>query len=97
GRGRQFLTDWVPYLILFFSYEVMRNFAGRTGFKPHDLSGLESALFFGHIPTFYVQGALYHAGQIEPWDVAAITFYFMHFALPIVVGFVFWLRSRREY
>ena len=30
-------------------------------------------------------------------DLIAMFFYFMHFVLPIVVGFVFWLNSRNHY
>src|SRR6266480_2125781 len=30
-------------------------------------------------------------------DLVAMFFYFMHFPLPILVGFVFWLRSRDHY
>ena len=29
GRGRTFLADWTPFLLLFFAYEAMRGFAAR--------------------------------------------------------------------
>src|SRR5712692_2204754 len=51
GRGRSFIVDWLPFLLLFFAYEAMRGFAAKTGFPPHDLSGLERAVFGGAIPT----------------------------------------------
>ena len=47
GRGRSFVVDWAPFLLLFFAYEAMRGYAGQTGFAPHDLSGMERALFAG--------------------------------------------------
>ncbi len=97
GRGRQFIQDWLPFLLLFFAYEVMRGFAAKTGFAPHDPSGLERAIFGGTLPTLTLQHAFYHAGVISPWDWIAMVFYFMHFPLPIVVGFVFWVRSREHY
>ena len=46
GRGRQFVQDWSPFLLLFFAYEVMRGFAAKTGFAAHDITGLERFLFF---------------------------------------------------
>ena len=97
GRGRRFIGDWTPFLLLFFAYEAMRGFASKTGFAPHDLSGLERAVFGGAIPTLVLQSAFYHRGVIGVQDIIAMVFYFMHFVLPIVVGFIFWLNSREHY
>jgi hypothetical protein len=97
GRGRQFIFDFVPFLLLFFAYEVMRGFAAKTGFAPHDLSGLERAVFFGQVPTDALQSAWYRPGRLGALDVAATFFYFMHFVLPVAAGFVLWLGSRERY
>ncbi len=97
GRGRSFIVDWLPFLMLFLAYEEMRGFASKTGFAPHDLSGLERLLFFGTIPTLTLQHAFYHPGVVSWQDVVAMFFYFMHFPLPIVVGFFFWIQSREHY
>jgi hypothetical protein len=97
GRGRTFIADWTPFLLLFFAYEAMRGFAAKTNFPPHDLSGLERWVFWGTIPTLTLQHAFYHAGVVGLQDVVAMFFYFMHFVLPIVVGFVFWVNSREYY
>lgn len=97
GRGRTFIADWGPFLILFFGYEAMRGFAAKTGIGPHDLSGLERWVFAGTLPTLTLQHAFYHVESVGPQDVIAMLFYFMHFPLPIIVGFVFWLRSREHY
>jgi hypothetical protein len=95
GRGRTFITDWTPFLLLFFAYEAMRGFAARLA--PHDLSGLERLLFGGAIPTLVLQHAFYRPGVIGLQDLIAMVLYFMHFVLPIVVGFVFWVNSREHY
>src|SRR5713226_1519112 len=97
GRGRSFVVDWAPFLLLFFAYEAMRGYAGQTGFAPHDLSGLERAVFAGTLPTLTLQHDFYRSDVVSPQDVAAMFFYFMHFPLPIVVGFFFWVRSRDHY
>jgi membrane-associated phospholipid phosphatase len=97
GRGVTFIVDWGPFLLLFLAYEAMRGFASKTGFAPHDLSALERALFGGNLPTLVLQNAFYKPGVVSPQDVVAMFFYFMHFPLPILVGFVFWLRSRDHY
>jgi len=97
GRGRRFIEDWTPFLLLFFAYEAMRGFASKTGFAPHDLSGLERDLFGGAIPTLVLQSAFYHPGVVGIQDIVAMCLYFLHFVLPIVVGFVFWINSRDHY
>jgi len=97
GRGRRFIEDWTPFLLLFFAYEAMRGFASKTGFAPHDVSGLERALFGGAIPTLVLQHAFYHPGVVGIQDIVAMVLYFLHFVLPIVVGFVFWVNSREHY
>jgi hypothetical protein len=95
GRGRTFVVDWTPFLLLFFAYEAMRGFAARLA--PHDLSGLERWVFGGTLPTLTLQHAFYHPGVIGPQDIVALVLYFMHFVLPIVVGFIFWVNSREHY
>jgi len=97
GRGLTFIADWGPFVLLFFAYEAMRGFASKTGFSPHDLSGLEQDVFAGTLPTLTLQHAFYRVETVGPQDVIAMFFYFMHFPLPILVGFVFWLRSREHY
>src|SRR5258708_27183714 len=97
GRGRSFVADWTPFLLLFFAYEAMRGYASKTNFAPLDLSGLERLVFVGTIPTLTLQRAFYHPGVVGLQDVIGMFFYFMHFVLPIVIGFVFWITSREYY
>jgi membrane-associated phospholipid phosphatase len=96
GRGRVFIADWGPFLVLFFAYEAMRGFAAKTGFAANDMSGLEKTVF-GSIPTVTLQHAFYNPAAVGPQDLVAMFFYFMHFPLPILVGFIFWWRSREHY
>src|SRR6266849_4774417 len=97
GRTWTFIADWGPFLLLFFAYEAMRGFAAKTGFAPHDLSGLELTLFAGQLPTLVLQHAIYQVDSVNPQDVVAMFFYLMHFPLPILVGFYFWIGSREHY
>lgn len=96
GRGLEFIRDWTPFLVLFFAYEVMRGFAGATGVHPHDISVLERAVFGGGMPAVWLQ-SFYDPSRIGPQDIGAMVLYFLHFPLPIVVGFLFWVRSRNHY
>ena len=97
GRGKQFIADFLPFLLLFFAYELMRGFAAKTGIAPYDLAPLERTVFAGQVPTLLLQRAFYSPGRLGLLDLTAMFFYFMHFVLPVAVGFVFWLSSREHY
>ncbi|MDA8201565.1 MAG: phosphatase PAP2 family protein [Chloroflexi bacterium] len=99
GRGRLFLRDWIPFLVLFFAYELMRGYADQFGQQVHigDVIALERALFGGQLPTTILQAWLHPKSGIDPWAVAATVVYFLHFPLPLAVGFLLWLRRRAAY
>lgn len=99
GRGRLFLRDWVPFIGLFFAYELMRGYADNLGVAVHvgDVIAIERALFFGNVPTAVLQAAMHPAIGIDVLAVVGTVFYFLHFPLPIAVGFFLWLRRRRVY
>ena len=94
GRARLFLADWIPFLVLFLSYEYLRGLGGKAGLPHHDVTGLERALFGGQVPSLALQHAFYHPGQVSWYDVAATMFYFLHFAFPLAVGYLLWITAR---
>jgi hypothetical protein len=88
GRGRLFLRDWIPFIGLFFAYELMRGYADNLGIAVHvtDIIAVERLLFFGQVPTQVLQDALHPATGTDVLASAATVFYFLHFPLPIAVG-----------
>jgi membrane-associated phospholipid phosphatase len=94
GRARLFLADWIPFLVLFLSYEYLRGLGSAVGMPVHDVTELERVVDFGQIPTILLQQAFHHVGQVSWYDIAATTFYFLHFAFPLAVGYIFWLQNR---
>ena len=99
GRGRLFVRDWIPFIGLFFAYELMRGYADNIGLAIHvtDVLAVERALFLGHLPTQVLQDALHPPSGPDVLASVATVFYFLHFPLPIAVGFFLWLRRRRVY
>ena len=99
GRGRLFLRDWIPFIGLFFAYELMRGYADNIGLAVHvtDILAIERSLFFGLVPTQVLQDALHPTTGPDVLASVATVFYFLHFPLPIAVGFFLWLRRRRVY
>jgi hypothetical protein len=99
GRGKLFLRDWIPFIGLFFAYELMRGYADNFGAAVHieDVLALERWLFLGSVPTAVLQDWLHPASGVDPWAVAGTVFYFLHFPLPLAVAFFLWLRRRRVF
>ena len=94
GRARSFLADWIPFLVLFLSYEYLRGLGGKFGLPIHDVTPIERAIAFGQVPSLALQQAFYHAGHVNWYDIAATMFYFLHFAFPLILGYLFWIVDR---
>jgi hypothetical protein len=99
GRGKLFLRDWIPFIGLFFAYELMRGYADNFGAEVHiaDVLALERWLFLGHVPTADLQAWLHPASGVDLVAVISTVFYFLHFPLPLAVAFFLWLRRRRVF
>ncbi len=103
GQARTFLRDWIPFIIIFFAWQLLRGYADQAangaGFPIHDtdLIAAERLLFGGQIPTVVLQNALYVPGQIQWYDVMATTFYGFHFVLPLLFAYLLWIRDRDLY
>src|SRR5437879_7498900 len=76
GRARLFLADWIPFLVLFLSYEYLRGLGGKFGMPIHDVTGLERWISFGRVPSLELQQGFYHAGPARLYDAAAPLLYF---------------------
>src|SRR5437879_9758374 len=97
GLAMLFLADSIPFLVLFFSYEYLRGLGGKLGMPIHDVTSLERLISFGQVPTLVLQQAFYHAGHLSWYDIAATMFYFLHFAFPLGLGYLFWVVDRRTF
>jgi hypothetical protein len=100
GRGRLFLRDWIPFLALFLSYELMRGYADKFGLPIHvtDIIAMERVVGLGGLPTTLVQQL--HQGAASAPDALAslsVIFYFLHFPLPLAIAFLLWIHQRRHY
>jgi membrane-associated phospholipid phosphatase len=101
GRGKLFLRDWIPFIALFFAYELMRGYADKFGQAIHvtDVISIERIIGLGGLPTSWLQGLLHAGPATSPDNLATISvvFYFLHFPLPLAIGFLLWIHQRRVY
>jgi len=97
-RAKRFLMDWLPFVFFWIGYDMMRGIADSVRGSIHVLEPyrLELALFgnlFGDIPPFLMQSVResVELGWIRKLiDLLAANFYTAHFALPLLLGWVFW-------
>lgn len=103
GQARTFLRDWIPFVLLFFAWQLQRGYADQAakgaGIPVHgkDLADAERWLFRGHIPTVVLQKALYDPKHLHWYDVATTAFWAFHFVLPIFFAYLLWIRNRGLY
>jgi hypothetical protein len=99
GRGRLFLRDWLPFVALFLAYELMRGLADNVGLPVHitDMVTAERLVAFGYIPSQLLQDAFHPATGVDVVAEIATVVYMLHFALPLVTGFILWVWRRAHY
>lgn len=97
-RARRFLVDWLPFVLFWIGYDMMRGVADSVRGTIHVVEPYrwELALFgnfLGDIPPFLLQ----RVREAAAWgwsrkliDLLAANFYTAHFALPLLLGWVFW-------
>lgn len=97
GRARLFLRDWSIFLIVLLAWQVISGMSRNIGhFKPHvtEMIWFDKVLFFGNVPTIWLQKHLYHPGHLAWYDLGATVLYLMHFVFPMLVAFGLWVWKR---
>jgi hypothetical protein len=95
NKTRHFVKDWIPFLIVFMSYEAMNGLVGRISHlnlhtAPYHL---ELTLFGGQVPTLILQQSV----RSPILDYAGAFFYTIYFFVPTIFGFVLWRASHKDY
>jgi membrane-associated phospholipid phosphatase len=99
GRGKAFLRDWVPFVVIFLAWEAMRGIADDFGAAVHSdgIIAMERFIAFGKVPSEELQRTFHHVGSVNALDLAMSLVYLGHFLLPLLIAFALWLRSRWHY
>lgn len=91
------LLGWAPFVLVLMAYELMRDLAATLHVPPHNLAGVERALFGGYEPTLVLQTTIAKLGDADLIDDAGSLVYSAHFLLPVIVGAWLWSRNRAEF
>jgi len=96
GRPLLFLRDWIPFIVLFLAYELMRGIADNAGFPVHmaDVVAIERTIAFGHLPSQIIQDIFDPTHGVNGWTILATIVYMLHFVLPLVTALLLWLWRR---
>ena len=106
----QMLVDWVPFAAVIIGYDYSRGAADSVGFGVHFTPQInaDKVLFFGHVPTVWLQDRLYDVartfsggyvvvGQVQWWEALFSATYVSHFVVSFILAFVLWVRYRRRF
>jgi membrane-associated phospholipid phosphatase len=95
GRGRRFLLDFVPFVVLIVVYEECRGIAHTLHPHPFYAPQLdaEKALFLGHVPSVELQDWLW-TGSLHWYDEFLSAMTRVHFIVPPTLAFGLWLKRR---
>jgi membrane-associated phospholipid phosphatase len=99
GRGRAFLRDWVPFVVIFLAWEAMRGVADDFGAEVHSdgVIALERLVSLGTVPSVELQRLFHVPGSVNALDLGMSLVYLGHFLLPLLIAFGLWVRSRWQF
>ena len=99
GRGKAFIRDWAPFLLIFLAWEAMRGIAYQFGaeVQSDSIIAIERFIAFGVVPPVALQQWLHEPGRIGPLEISMAAVYAAHFVLPLTVAFLLWVKRRVAY
>lgn len=97
GRAWAFLWDWLPPILLILGYDYLRGIVPLLNSKAHAFTmiNFDKFIFFGNVPTIWLQQHFYIAGKITWYDNLAAVIYFLHFIIPLFVALLFWFIDKK--
>jgi membrane-associated phospholipid phosphatase len=99
-RDRIAFLDFAPFLLMLFTYEVIRSVimvVGTNGVHVADLILWEKTLCAGIIPSFALQQAFGAQAYTGLLDLVTNAFYMTHFFSVILMGIILWLNRKAHY
>lgn len=99
ARLVSFLRDWSPFVLLLLGYVALAGIDSGVTARAHVQFpiGVDEAIFHGSLPTIWLQSHLWTPQQQHWYDYLAAVLYPMHFIVPLVLAFAFWIWRKRIY
>jgi membrane-associated phospholipid phosphatase len=92
----QLVLDWLPIVAVLWIYDLTRGAADSMGIGVHyhPMIDFDRAVFFGEVPTEWLQDRLYEPGAVNWWDVLFTFVYTSYFIVPFALAGYLWARDR---
>ena len=92
-------VDWLAFVLVLYAYDYSRHFADMLGRPVMVTPQIEADkfLFFGTLPTTWLQQHVYDPSATHWWDIAGSMVYVSHFLAVWVIAAVLYLRNRDEW
>lgn len=98
GRTKQFIKDWSVPVILLLSYDYLRGLVPKLTQTVHIYPMINfDKLIFGELPTNSLQYVLFSSQKVAWYDYLSTFLYMSHFITPLIIGFVFWIKDRKNF
>jgi membrane-associated phospholipid phosphatase len=93
-RTWNFLKDWLPFITVFISYEIMYGIVGAISqYNLHAGPLNFDKALFGQIPSLVLQQTI----RASTLDYMGAFFYSLHFFAPTIFAFILWKVSPKNY
>ena len=94
GRGKKFLADWLPFIIMFLGYEALRGINPEITKIPVNITNIIDAerFLFGGIPSVTLQSTFFHPGNLQWYDLGFAIVYMSHFIAFLPFAFYLWVK-----
>jgi len=109
-RMRQIALDWIPFALVLVAYDYSRGAADSLGLGVNFTPQLDAdkLLFFGHVPTEWLQDHLFNVrltalgqvsatGAVRWYEVVFDLVYLSHYLTAFVLAGVLWARERARF
>lgn len=97
GWVRGVVFEWLPFALILSAYDLLRSHADTLLFSAHIRPQLraEEILFFGTVPTVWLQERLWHGSANLHWyDYGASVVYLSYFVATYLVAGFLWFFAR---
>ncbi len=94
-RKHKDLLMWITYILAFVVFAYLRALADETGIQVHfDYPiDLEKILFFGTVPTVWLQQRFYIFGEVSFLDIFVVSIQLSYFFTPHIAAFIAWRQN----
>lgn len=97
--ARRLVVDWLPFIAVIVAYDRLRGLSDGVVSVPHYAEQVDADrfLFFGRLPTLWLQQHLWQPGRFHVYDDVCWAVYNTHFLVTVLVAAGLWLVDRNQF